>query len=253
MFVEKWMTPSPQTILPEASISFVAMEMSRLKFRHFPVAELTRNGKRLVGIVSKYDIARGFPAHLNPFSIEVVEDSVSRPVSSVMTKKVITTTPDCPIEEAARTLRSNRIGALPVLRENRLVGIITESDVFEAFINMTAAKSGGARILVESDAPDNPVPIVLQLSRQYRVDILSMVSFHENSPAWEGPINLSLRQPTAGGISPGNHQGGVSHRQRRNMKRTTNRFSQTPTSWYWLQHDGFPRLWRCQVAATVPF
>jgi len=180
MFVETWMTPSPQTILPEASISFVAMEMSRLKFRHFPVAELTRNGKRLVGIVSKYDIARGFPAHLNPFSIEVVEDSVSRPVSSVMTKKVITTTPDCPIEEAARTLRSNRIGALPVLRENRLAGIITESDVFEAFINMTAAKSGGVRILVESDAPDNPVPIVLQLSRQYRVDILSMVSFHEN-------------------------------------------------------------------------
>ena len=156
------------------------MEMNRLKFRHFPVAEPTRSGPRLVGIVSKYDIARGFPANLNPFSLEVVEDSVSRPVSSVMTKKLITITLDCPIEEAARMLRSNRIGALPVLKENRLVGIITESDLFDAFINMTAAKSGGVRILVESEAPDNPVPVVLQLSRQYRVDILSMVSFHEN-------------------------------------------------------------------------
>ena len=180
MFVEKWMTPNPKTVQPDASISFVAMEMNRRKFRHFPVTEPTASGQRLVGIVSKYDIARGFPANLNPFSVEVVEDSVPRAVSSVMTKKVITTVLNCPIEEAARTLRSNRIGALPVLRDNRLVGIVTESDIFEAFINMTAAKSGGVRILVESDTPDNPVPAVLQLSRTYRVEILSMVSFHEN-------------------------------------------------------------------------
>jgi acetoin utilization protein AcuB len=180
MFVEKWMTPNPETVLADATISFVAMEMNRRKFRHFPVAEGTRSGQRLVGIVSKYDIARGFPANLNPFSVEVVEDSVPRQVSSVMTKKVITVTPDCPIEEAARILRSNRIGALPVLRENRLVGIITESDIFDAFINMTAAKGGGVRILVESETPDNPVPTVLQLSREHRVDILSMLSFHEN-------------------------------------------------------------------------
>jgi acetoin utilization protein AcuB len=180
MFVEKWMTPDPQTVSPEASISFVAMEMNRRRFRHFPVAEVTRSGPRLVGIVSKYDIARGFPANLNPFSVEVVEDSVPRPVSSVMTKKVITTTPDCPIEDAARTIRSNRIGALPVLRDNKVIGIITESDIFEAFINMTAAKSGGVRIMVESETSDSPIPLVLQLSRQYRVDILSTVSFHEN-------------------------------------------------------------------------
>lgn len=180
MFVEKWMTPNPLTIQPEASISFVAMEMNRRKFRHFPVAEPTGNSKRLVGIVSKYDIARGFPDNLNPFSVEVSEDSVPRPVSTVMTKKVITTTPDCPIEEAARTLRTHRIGALPVLRENRLIGIITESDIFEAFISLTAAKSGGMRIMVESDANDNPVSQVLQLSRQNRVDVLSMLSFHEN-------------------------------------------------------------------------
>jgi len=180
MFVEKWMTPDPQTVDPEVSVSFVALEMNRRKFRHFPVAELTGNGKRLVGIVSKYDIARGFPADLNPFSIEVSEDSVPRPVSSVMSKRVITITPSCPIEDAAKILRSHRIGALPVLRDNRLVGIITESDVFEAFIGMTAAKSGGLRILVESGVDFNPIPAVLDLSREHRVEILSLMSFHEN-------------------------------------------------------------------------
>ena len=180
MFIEKWMTPDPQTIPPDMTISTVALEMSRRKFRHFPVVEPTRSGGRLLGIVAKYDIARGFPNDLNPFSIEVTEDSVPKPVSSVMTKKLITATPDCPIEEAARLLRSNRIGALPVLRDNQLIGIITESDLFEAFISMTAAKSGGTRIFIESDFNDSPIPAVLEFCRKNRVDILSMMAFHEN-------------------------------------------------------------------------
>ena len=180
MFVEKWMTPNPLTVQPEATVSFVAMEMSRRKFRHFPVAEITASGKKLVGIVSKYDVARAFPAHLNPFSIEVFEDSVSRPVATVMTRNVLTTTPSCGIEKAARVLRTNRIGALPVLRDNRLVGILTESDIFDAFISVTAAKSGGVRVLVESDVGTSPIPTVLQLSRQYDVNILSILSFREN-------------------------------------------------------------------------
>jgi CBS domain-containing protein len=180
MFVEKWMTPDPQTIPPDATISAVALEMNRRKFRHFPVAEATPSGMRLVGIVAKYDIARGFPNDLNPFSVEVTENSVPRPVSAVMTKKVITTTPDCPIEEAARLLCSNRIGALPVLKEIRLVGIITESDLLDAFISMTAAKNGGVRIFIESDFHDSPLPAVLEFCRKNRVDILSMMSFHEN-------------------------------------------------------------------------
>ena len=105
---------------------------------------------------------------------------MTNPVSSVVTKKVITATPDCPIEEAARLLRHNRIGALPVLRENKLVGIITESDLFEAFISMTAAKSGGMRIFIESDFHDSPVPAVLEFCHKNRVDVLSMMSFHQN-------------------------------------------------------------------------
>ena len=140
----------------------------------------TRSGGRLLGIVAKYDIARGFPNDLNPFSVEVTEDSVPKSVSSVMTKKLITATPDCPIEEAARLLRSNRIGSLPVLRDNQLTGIITESDLFEAFISMTAAKSGGTRIFIESDFNDSPIPAVLEFCHKNRVDILSMMAFHEN-------------------------------------------------------------------------
>jgi acetoin utilization protein AcuB len=180
MFVEKWMTRNPVTVAPDATLSGVAMEMNRLRFRHFPVVETTPSGAWMVGIVAKYDIARGFPANLNPFSIEVTHDSVSRPVSSVMTKKVITTTPDCAIEEAARILHTHKIGALPVLRQNMLVGIITESDLFDAFLSMTAAKNRGVRVMVASESGTNPIPAVLELSRRNKVDLLSLFSFQEN-------------------------------------------------------------------------
>jgi acetoin utilization protein AcuB len=180
MFVEKWMTRDPLTVTPDATLSSVAREMNRRRFRHFPVVESSGNGAWMVGIVAKYDIARGFPANLNPFSIEVMDETVSRPVSSVMTEQVITTTPDCPIEEAARILHSHRIGALPVLRNNRLVGIITESDIFDVFLSMTAAKNQGVRIMVASDSDTNPVPAVLELSRRNKVDLLSLFSFQEN-------------------------------------------------------------------------
>jgi acetoin utilization protein AcuB len=180
MFVERWMTDGPVTLSPDTSISRVALEMNRRKFRHFPITEPSSNGPRLVGIVAKYDIARGFPSNLNPFSVEVHEDSVSRPVSSVMSTRVITTTPHCPVEEAAKLLRTHRIGALPVLRDNRLVGIITESDVFESLISVTAAKSGGTRIMIASDSRTSPVPDMIALSRRYRLDLMSILSFHEN-------------------------------------------------------------------------
>ena len=89
MFVEKWMTPDPQTVPPDMTISAVALEMSRRKFRHFPVVEPTRSGGRLLGIVAKYDIARGFPNDLNPFSVEVSEESVPKRDEAVIANCIL--------------------------------------------------------------------------------------------------------------------------------------------------------------------
>src|SRR5215471_13949406 len=176
MFVEKWMTSDPFTVSPSTAISVAAMEMGKRKFRHIPVADTASNGRFLCGIVSKYDIARAFPPNLNPFSVEVFRDSVPRPVSSIMTTRVITTKPDCSIEDVAKILRTNKIGALPVLRDNRLVGIITESDILDAVMHTTASQNGGgARVLVESETGANPISSIIQLSGQHGVNIVSMM------------------------------------------------------------------------------
>src|SRR5438128_796272 len=146
MFVEKWMTADPVTISPAISISSAAIEMSRHKFRHIPVAESGPSGKTLLGMISKYDIARAFPNHLNPFSMEVTAETVPGRVSTIMTRNVRTVAPDCAIEESASILRARQINALPVVRHNKLAGIITESDIFAALLAMTGAKSDGFKI-----------------------------------------------------------------------------------------------------------
>ncbi|MDX1708336.1 MAG: CBS and ACT domain-containing protein, partial [Desulfobacterales bacterium] len=70
-------------------------------------------------------------------------------VKSVMVKEVITTTEDTPIEEAAHIMLDKKIGCLPVLRDDKLVGIITESDIFRTFMELFAAREKGLRITLE--------------------------------------------------------------------------------------------------------
>jgi acetoin utilization protein AcuB len=66
-----------------------------------------------------------------------------------MVQDLITTTEDVPIEEAAQLMLDHKIGCLPVLRDDRLVGIITESDVFRTFMELFAARQKGLRITIE--------------------------------------------------------------------------------------------------------
>jgi acetoin utilization protein AcuB len=190
MFVKDRMTSNPLTLPAEATISRVAMEMRRHKFRHFPITETTVAGEKLVGIVSFYDVARAFPDHLNPFSIEVFEETVPRKVSTIMSKKIIATTPDCPIEEAAEVLRSNKISGLPVLQESRLVGILTSTDVFQALVSMTAAKSGGVRVVIESENEANAVSTFVELSRQRSINILSIIGYREDRKTGKNTLIL---------------------------------------------------------------
>jgi CBS domain-containing protein len=135
MFVEKWMNPDPVTVPPTTTISAAALLMAQHKYRHLLIAEPSGSGKKPLALLSKYDIALAFPSDLNPFSPEVTEATHPQPVSSIMTRTVITVPPDCAIEEAARILRSHHISALPVVRGDSLAGIITESNIFEALLD----------------------------------------------------------------------------------------------------------------------
>jgi acetoin utilization protein AcuB len=196
MFVESWMTPDPITLPPSATISEAAMEMGRRKFRHILVAIPLVYGKKLVGIVSKYDIARAFPNHLNPFSLAVSETSVPQLISTIMSSHVVTVPPNCEVEQAAHLLRTHRFNALPVVRNKRLVGIITESDVFDALLEMAGANTGGIKMIVECPSDSNPTLLLSQLSLRHNLHIQSFTSFADKSSAKaHSVVRFSSRPP----------------------------------------------------------
>ena len=146
MLVGKRMTRNPITITPDFPIAEALDKMRREKVRRFPV--LNKKGK-LVGIVAYDDLLYASPSPATSLSIWEITYLLSKvQVKEVMTKEVITVTEGCPIEETARLMRDNKIGGLPVMRDGLVVGIITESDLFDVFLELFGAREKGVRLTV---------------------------------------------------------------------------------------------------------
>jgi len=104
-------------------------------------------GGKLVGIISDKDMLNASPTPTESLSIEEVNYLISNiTVEEVMTPDVLTIETTTPIEEAARIMTDNNIGALPVLEEERVVGMITETDLFKIFLELMGARDDGVRV-----------------------------------------------------------------------------------------------------------
>jgi CBS domain-containing protein len=123
--VSQLMTPDPKTIGPEDNLLTALEALHRYHIRRLPVML----GERLVGIVAEGDLKRASPSTLSDSQEEYTRVMEQTPVSRIMVAQVLTTTEDAPIVDAARTLADTKFGALPVLRGDRLVGIVTDSDL----------------------------------------------------------------------------------------------------------------------------
>lgn len=146
MLVGNRMTHNPITVTPDISIAEAMEKMTREKVHRFPVVDKDR---KLVGIVSHYDLVHASPSSATSLSMWEISYLLAQiKVGEVMTKKVITTTEDTPLEEAARLMADSSIGGLPVVRDGLLVGIITESDLFRVFLEIFGAREKGIRLTV---------------------------------------------------------------------------------------------------------
>jgi acetoin utilization protein AcuB len=184
MLVEMWMTRAPITIVPTTSISETALIMARRHIRRVVVVE-SPDG-RVVGMVTASDVARAFPPDLNPASAAVTERSVPAPVATIMTRALHTIGAGTGIDEAARRMRREKIGALPVMRGSRLVGLITESDVFRALVEMSDPGTAGVRVTFELAEDEELVSTVAGLCADSALRIGSLFSFHHRDAA-DGP------------------------------------------------------------------
>jgi len=138
------MTKRPITIHPDAAIDDALKLMRESKVRRLPV--LDDKGK-LVGIVTEKDLLYVSPSPATSLSIHELHYLISRiKVEDVMAKDVVTATEYTPLEEAARIMADNKIGSLPVMRDGKLVGIITETNLFCIFLELLGAREKGIRL-----------------------------------------------------------------------------------------------------------
>jgi len=148
MFVKSRMSKYPLTIGPEESLSDAHKYMHEQKVRHLPVV---KSDEKMLGLIAEDDLLKAEPSSATSLSVREIHHLLMEvKVKAVMVKDVITTTEDTPIEEAAHLMLDNKIGCLPVMRDGKLVGIITESDIFRTFMELFAAREKGLRITLES-------------------------------------------------------------------------------------------------------
>jgi acetoin utilization protein AcuB len=96
--------------------------------------------------------------------------------AEIMSQQVLTTTRATPVEDAAKVMRDRKIGALPVLGEGKLIGLITESDIFRAFISMLEADSSAPRITFTVSTGEDVFELLAAASRDRKIRVLSLVT-----------------------------------------------------------------------------
>jgi len=143
MLVEQRMSRPVIAIHPDMPIHDVRKLFSQENIRRAPVI---KNGE-LIGIVSDQDLIDAAPSPATSLSVWEMNYLLSKiQIKDIMTKDVITIDEDTPIEQAARIMVDNKIGGLPVMRFGKVVGMITETDLFKVFLELMGAREKGVRV-----------------------------------------------------------------------------------------------------------
>lgn len=175
MYVRNSMTTNPYTVAPEATIAD-ALELIRNKnIKRLPVVK----NDELVGIITRSQLLEVSPSPATSLSVFEINYLLAKTtIESIMTKKVITVTPDTLLEEASLLMRKYKIGGIPVVQNKEVVGIITETDVFDAFIEIMGFRDKGARITVDVGT-DHPGVLaeVTSVIASFNVNITHIAAF----------------------------------------------------------------------------
>ncbi len=168
MYVKRRMTANPYTIAFNAPINEAIELMREKSIKRIPVV----NGEKVVGMLTHMDIQTLSSPKTTTLSVFELNYLLSKAkVCDAMTKEVITIAPDALLEEAAVLMRENRISSLAVMQENKLVGIITESDIFDAFIALLGFREIGSRITVEAADVPGALGTIGEIFRSFDANI----------------------------------------------------------------------------------
>mgnify|MGYP001290703846 FL=1 len=181
MLVANRMSHPVITVRPDLPIQEALELMRKEHVRRFPVVDASG---ALVGIVSETDLLNASPSDATSLNVWEINYLMSKlTVGRVMTTNVVAIDEDTPLEAAARVMADEKIGGLPVLREGKVVGIITETDLFRIFTELLGARFKGLRLTVQSaDRPGELAKLASAISAT-GADIIALVTFSGENPS----------------------------------------------------------------------
>ncbi len=133
IFVRDWMTREPIAVDVKTTLPAAHRLMKECRVRRLPVLDAARG--KLVGIVTLGDLREASPSDATTLSIFELNYMLAKlTIGEIMTRNPITITPEMTIRDAARLMLEHKIGGLPVIENGKLIGIITESDIFRVLV-----------------------------------------------------------------------------------------------------------------------
>lgn len=180
MLVRNWMTPDVITIDEGASMQDAIGKLKENRIRMLPVL---KDGK-LSGVVTDRDLKRASASDATSLDIHELLYLIKRiKVADIMVKTVVSVPEDFTMEEAAATLLQHKISGAPVLADDgRLVGIITQSDLFKVLISLTGMEARGIQVCLQIKDQPGSIKTFADIIRKYQGKIVSILTTYDKVP-----------------------------------------------------------------------
>lgn len=182
MIVSMWMTRELVTIGPDTTITEAAALMARRHIRRLPVVEQHAGNPCPVGLITATDILHAYPPEVNPFAFAMTPSDTREAhvtAAEIMSRVLRTVTPETPIEDAARLMRNSKIRTLLVVQKMKLVGLITETDIFQAFVSILESTRGDVRITFEIAPEEDTFGLIAPIALRWGVRVVSLMSIQQ--------------------------------------------------------------------------
>ena len=177
MFVGRIMHTHLVTVSPSTTVVKAKEIIAEKKINHLLVVDQKEN---LIGLVSDRDVKQSWASPATALSVHELNYLLSElTVETIMTKKIITIPPGTTVERAALIMQENRISALPVIDDEKLVGIITTTDVMEVLLQAIGFGDGSARFTVLVEDRIGVVAEVSRILKEQQINIRSFVTLPE--------------------------------------------------------------------------
>lgn len=179
MNVSEKMTIYPTTVMPNYSVSKAYQIMTEGHYHQLPVVD---SDNKLVGLITDKLLAEVNPSSATSLSVYEINYLLSKTkVQDIMKTGIFKINKEAIIEDAAVIMKENRINSLPVTdKDNYLVGIITRTDIFKAFIDIMGVKVSGTRIAIDAEDKVGILADITSILAKHNINIINITNILEN-------------------------------------------------------------------------